>query len=145
MAGCGRRRAALRARRARRPAGDRSRSGRSPGARQGETGARSTNAPNFQPWLACSVARIPLAQSAKLSDSERRARRAPVHLDTELWVPETVADILAAHRAGRTTPEETVARSYARIRAHADPAIFIALREEAQAQAEAREIGRAAG
>src|SRR5262245_66171742 len=92
-----------------------------------------------------SLARISLAQSAKVSDSGRRARRAPVHLDTELCVPETVADILAAHRAGRTTPEEIVARSYARIRAHADPAIFIALREEAQAQAEAREIGRAAG
>jgi allophanate hydrolase len=55
-------------------------------------------------------------------------------------VPETVADILAAHRAGGMTPEETVARSYARIRAHADPAIFIALREEAQARAEARAL-----
>ena len=44
-------------------------------------------------------------------------------------VPETVADILDAHRAGRATPEEMVERSYARIRAHADPAIFIALRE----------------
>ena len=58
-------------------------------------------------------------------------------------MPETVADILAAHRAGRTTPEETVARSYARIRAHADPAIFIALREEAQARAEARALADA--
>ena len=55
-------------------------------------------------------------------------------------MPETVADLLAAHRAGRMTPEETVARSYARIRAHADPAIFIALREEAQARAEAHAL-----
>jgi hypothetical protein len=70
----------------------------------------------------------------------KEARRAPVHLDTELCVPETVADILAAHRAGRMTPEEMVARSYARIRAHADPAIFIALREEVQARTEARAL-----
>jgi allophanate hydrolase len=55
-------------------------------------------------------------------------------------VPETVADILAAHRAGRTTPEETLVRSYARIASHADPAIFITLREQAQARAEARAL-----
>ena len=54
--------------------------------------------------------------------------------------PETVADILAAHRAGSTTPADTVARCYARIRAHADPAIFITLRDEAEALAEAREV-----
>lgn len=50
--------------------------------------------------------------------------------------PETVADILAAHRAG-ATPADTVARCYARIRAHADPAIFITLRDETDALAEA--------
>ena len=53
-------------------------------------------------------------------------------------MPETVADILEAHRSGRATPEETVARSYARIKTHADPAVFITLREEAEARAEAR-------
>ncbi|MFZ0847012.1 MAG: allophanate hydrolase [Pseudolabrys sp.] len=51
---------------------------------------------------------------------------------------ETVAAIVAAHRAGSATPEQTVARSYARIRAHNDPAIFISLRPEAEALAEAR-------
>ena len=55
----------------------------------------------------------------------------------ETIVTETVADIVAAHRAGTMTPAETVARSYARIRAHADPAIFISLRDEHDALAEA--------
>ena len=50
---------------------------------------------------------------------------------------ETVADILRAHRAGAMTPEQTVARSFARIRAHGDPAVFISLRDEADALAEA--------
>ncbi|MBS0249046.1 MAG: allophanate hydrolase [Proteobacteria bacterium] len=53
---------------------------------------------------------------------------------------ETVLDILAAHRAGTLTPSETVARTYARIRAHADPALFITLRDEAEAIAEARTL-----
>ena len=53
---------------------------------------------------------------------------------------ETVAEILAAHRAGTMTPEETVARSYARIRAHDDPAVFITLREERDALADAKAI-----
>ena len=53
---------------------------------------------------------------------------------------ETVLDIVAAHRAGSATPSETVARTYARIRAHADPAIFITLREEAEVLAEARAL-----
>jgi allophanate hydrolase len=52
-------------------------------------------------------------------------------------VPETIAAIVAAHRAGALTPEQTVARSYRRIRDHDDPAIFIALRDEAEARAEA--------
>jgi len=52
-------------------------------------------------------------------------------------VTETVAAIVAAHRAGTLTPVETVARSYRRIRDHNDPAIFISLREEKDALAEA--------
>jgi allophanate hydrolase len=55
-------------------------------------------------------------------------------------VPETVASIVAAHRAGTVTPEQTVARSFARIRAHGDAAIFISLREEDDALAEARRL-----
>ena len=53
---------------------------------------------------------------------------------------ETVASIVAAHRAGAVTPEQTVARSYERIRAHDDDAIFISLRPEADVLAEARAL-----
>jgi allophanate hydrolase len=53
---------------------------------------------------------------------------------------ETVAAIAAAHRAGEATPEQTVARSYSRIRAHGDSAIFISLRLEAEALVEARAL-----
>jgi allophanate hydrolase len=52
-------------------------------------------------------------------------------------VTETVAAIVAAHRAGTVTPAQTVARSYQRIRDHNDPAIFISLRDEKDAIAEA--------
>ncbi|UFZ02876.1 allophanate hydrolase [Bradyrhizobium ontarionense] len=53
---------------------------------------------------------------------------------------ETVAEILAAHRAGLMTPKETVARTFARIRAHNDPAVFISLRDETDALAEAEAL-----
>jgi allophanate hydrolase len=53
-------------------------------------------------------------------------------------VGETVAAIVEAHRSGATSPEATVARTYARIRAHGDPAVFISLRDESDAGAEAR-------
>ncbi|MBV9565844.1 MAG: allophanate hydrolase [Bradyrhizobium sp.] len=53
---------------------------------------------------------------------------------------ETVAAIVAAHREGRLSPEQTVARSFQRIRAHDDPAVFISLRDEADALAEARRL-----
>jgi allophanate hydrolase len=52
-------------------------------------------------------------------------------------VTETAAAIVAAHRAGTTSPAQTVARSFARIRDHDDPAIFISLRDEEEAIAEA--------
>jgi allophanate hydrolase len=65
----------------------------------------------------------------------RPPREAP-----ERIVVETVADILAAHRARTTTPEETIRRSYARIRAYDDPAVFITLRDEREALAEARAL-----
>jgi allophanate hydrolase len=51
--------------------------------------------------------------------------------------PETVAAIVAAHRAGALTPAQTIARSYQRIRDHNDPAVFISLRDERDAIAEA--------
>jgi allophanate hydrolase len=50
---------------------------------------------------------------------------------------ETVAAIVAAHRAGILSPAQTVTRSFARIRDHNDPAIFISLRDEKEALAEA--------
>ncbi len=53
---------------------------------------------------------------------------------------ETVLAILAAHRTGAATPEQTVARCYARIRARGDAAVFITLRDEAEALAEARQL-----
>jgi allophanate hydrolase len=56
-------------------------------------------------------------------------------------VTETVAAIVAAHRAGAFTPAQTVARSFQRIRDHNDPAIFISLRDEKQALAEAETLG----
>ncbi|TQF31444.1 allophanate hydrolase [Bradyrhizobium sp. UNPA324] len=54
--------------------------------------------------------------------------------------PETIAAIVAAHRAGTLTPAETVARTYQRIRDHDDPAIFISLRDETDAVAEAAKL-----
>lgn len=53
---------------------------------------------------------------------------------------ETVAEIVAAHRAGTASPAKTVARSFQRIRDHGDPAIFISLRDEADAIAEAEAL-----
>jgi allophanate hydrolase len=55
-------------------------------------------------------------------------------------VSETVAAIVAAHRAGQLSPAQTVARSYQRIRDHNDPAIFISVRDEKQALAEAEQL-----
>jgi allophanate hydrolase len=60
-------------------------------------------------------------------------------------VAETVAEILNAYRAGTAKPEDIIARSFARLRAHGDPAIFIALRKEAEVLAEARELAAAGG
>jgi len=54
-------------------------------------------------------------------------------------VSHIIAAILAEHR-GSGSPEETIARTYARIREHNDPAIFITLRDEADARAEAKAL-----
>jgi allophanate hydrolase len=53
---------------------------------------------------------------------------------------ETVAAIVAAHRAGTASPAQTVARSYHRIRDYNDPAVFISLRDEKDALAEAESL-----
>ena len=55
---------------------------------------------------------------------------------------ETVAEILDAYRSGAATPADIVTRSFARIRAHDDPAIFITLREEKDVLAEAQALAR---
>jgi allophanate hydrolase len=55
-------------------------------------------------------------------------------------VTDTVAAIVAAHRAGQLSPAQTVARSFQRIREHNDPAIFISLRDEKDAVAEAEAL-----
>ena len=63
-----------------------------------------------------------------------------------LWgldLSESMASIVAAHLAGTLTPEQTVARSYARIHVHGDSAVFISLRAEADALAEARALAAA--
>ena len=62
--------------------------------------------------------------------------------NTERYVTETVAAILEAYRGGALRPEDIVARSFARLRAHGDPAIFIALREEADVLAEAKALAQ---
>jgi allophanate hydrolase len=56
-------------------------------------------------------------------------------------VTETVAAIVAAHRAGTTSPAETLARSYRRIRDYNDSAVFISLRDEQEALREAEALG----
>src|SRR3954469_14758962 len=55
---------------------------------------------------------------------------------------ETVAAMVAAHRAGTTSPARTVARSFQRIRDHNDPAVFISLRNEADALVEAESLSK---
>lgn len=53
---------------------------------------------------------------------------------------ETIASIVEAHRKHAATPADTIARCYARIRAHNDPALFITLRREDEAVAEAEAL-----
>ena len=52
----------------------------------------------------------------------------------------TATEIAAAHRSHAVSIEQTIAESYARIRNHGDPAIFISLRDEKEAVAEARTL-----
>ena len=52
----------------------------------------------------------------------------------------TVSSILSAHRSGTASPEQTIRETFARIRAHDDPAIFISLRGEADVLDEARAL-----
>src|SRR3954466_11126320 len=67
-------------------------------------------------------------------------RRTSANPGTGHKLTETVAAIVAAHRAGTVTPAQTVARTYQRIRDHNDPAVFISLRDEKDAIAEAEKL-----
>lgn len=53
---------------------------------------------------------------------------------------QTLTELLAAHLAGAQRLRETVAGCYARWRTHGDPAMFIALRPEAEVMAEAERL-----
>ena len=53
---------------------------------------------------------------------------------------QTLSEILSAHRDGSRTLAQTVAGSYARLRALDDPAMFIALKPESEALAEAERL-----
>lgn len=52
----------------------------------------------------------------------------------------TVSVIVESHRKGVVTPPETIRRCYERIRALGDPGIFITLRDEGEAIAEAQAL-----
>jgi allophanate hydrolase len=54
--------------------------------------------------------------------------------------PVTLAEMLESHLSGDFTPSQTIARTYNRIRAHNDPALFITLRAEQDALAEAGQL-----
>ena len=90
------------------------------------------------------TALVPLPGTSVASRRVRCNKTEYVDANTEPAVTETVAQILDAYRAGTATPEEIVARSFARIRAHGDPAIFITLREEAEVRAEAGALAHSA-
>ncbi|MBV9394636.1 MAG: allophanate hydrolase [Methylobacteriaceae bacterium] len=58
--------------------------------------------------------------------------------------PVTLAEMLDSHRSGEFTPAQTIARTYERIRAYNDPALFITLRDEQEACAEAAALDNSA-
>lgn len=53
---------------------------------------------------------------------------------------ETISDIVRQHRENPSSIAGTMSRSFARIRDHGDPAIFISLRDEGEAAAEAKAL-----
>ena len=52
----------------------------------------------------------------------------------------SISEIVAAHRNGAVSPKQTIQRCYDRIRTHGDPGIFITLRDEREAVAEAEAL-----
>ena len=61
------------------------------------------------------------------------------------FLPNTIAPLVAAHRADRTTIADTIRQCFARIRAHGDPAVLISLREQEDALAEASRLAQTDG
>jgi allophanate hydrolase len=91
--------------------------------------------------------KVPKALNLSVTFSEGSAtfREHAVTADPERALPETVSEILTAYRSGAADPATIIARTYARIRALNDSAIFISLLDENDALAEARklaELGR---
>jgi len=77
-------------------------------------------------------------QSISRPATERRwAGSSALPADKVPRVNETVADIVRAHRAKTMSPVGTVERTFARLAAHDDPALFIALRDQTDVVAEA--------
>ena len=91
-------------------------------------------------WTYPFRAKFPYNSVAQSEGEWRCARWAAAPIDNAMT--ETVAEILDAYRRGTLKPEDIVARSFARIRRHDDPAIFIALRGEADVVAEAKALAR---
>jgi allophanate hydrolase len=87
--------------------------------------------------------KFPVSRENGQSRGPSALLRQPSRLHSGVLLGETVAAIVAAHRAGTATPEQTAARSFARIHAHGDPAIFISLRPEAEVLAESRALDAA--
>jgi allophanate hydrolase len=58
--------------------------------------------------------------------------------------PVTLAEMLDSHRSGEFTPAQTIARTYERIRAYNDPALFISFRDEKETCAEAAALDKSA-
>jgi allophanate hydrolase len=83
-----------------------------------------------------------LIEGAGRAILRRGAGTSALPIGKVLRVTETVAEIVRAHRAKTISPEETVERTFAHIRAHDDPALFISLRGEAEVVAEARLLAR---
>jgi allophanate hydrolase len=80
--------------------------------------------------------RSSLDRHARVCDRSRGASLS----DDGGFVEETVAGLVAAHRADPAAMLDTLARAYGRIDAAADPAMFITLRPHADVLAEARAL-----
>src|ERR1700724_2753452 len=91
------------------------------------------------PRASTRVSSASVARRWTISQLARKPERSPGAEDRAL---PTIASLVAAHRTGARSPEQTIRDCYARIRAHDDPAVFITLRGEEEVCAEARPLER---